>query len=629
LYEFDNLNRLTSETIDGVNRSIGYDKIDQVKSVTGSNSEAYTYDANGNRTNNGYVTGANNQLVSDGTYNYNYDAKGNRTKRTNIATSVVDEYVWDYRNRLTTVTTKDGAGVVTQTVGYEYDVDDQRVSKTVNGVVEKYIIDRNQIAYVTDGSGTQTFHYLYGTNVDAVMAQDSPTGMVWSLSDRLGSVNLLADAGGVVVDKRSFDSFGRILSETNPGLSFRYGYTGRETDGETGLDYYRARYYDAANGRFISVDPAGFGAGDTNLYRYVGNSSTMYTDPSGKILPILALAAAFATGVELAVEAAVLFGLGAAAINVVRQDIEIAQGSSDGFKLDQFAQSAAIGTVFGAATPFLGAGVLTGIGALGTGLGLLSAKNEYDNHHYGTAAFDALTAIPFGFVGKLATEKFPQMFEQMIPGKQPGGTLQKLTDAQAEQIMGRGLGSSPQGEFGDSSGFGTSLQNSIHISRNQLGELLGSGGNKDVYAFGENQAVGILKEGKKDSLIIDELQILKKLTELGIPTVKARLASIDGNAGMMLERFAQGSKDIVKLKDGTIRTVGTSSLLNQNSINDLTSIRKLMVDNKIKIDDLQFLISSDGKVVVADPLKVVTGEKPSKNNLRMIDLLIQSAKENL
>jgi hypothetical protein len=47
------------------------------------------------------------------------------------------------------------------------------------------------------------------------------------------------------------------------------------------LDYYRARYYDSSVGRFISVDPMGFGAGDTNLYRYVGNNSTNATDPSG------------------------------------------------------------------------------------------------------------------------------------------------------------------------------------------------------------------------------------------------------------------------------------------------------------------------------------------------------------
>ena len=64
-------------------------------------------------------------------------------------------------------------------------------------------------------------------------------------------------------------------------MEFRFGYTGREQDAETGLDYYRARYYDSAVGRFISEDPIGFGAGDANLYRYVGNSPTNYTDPSG------------------------------------------------------------------------------------------------------------------------------------------------------------------------------------------------------------------------------------------------------------------------------------------------------------------------------------------------------------
>jgi hypothetical protein len=48
--------------------------------------------------------------------------------------------------------------------------------------------------------------------------------------------------------------------------------------------YYRARYYDPGVGRFISEDPIGFDGGDTNLYRYVGNSPLNYTDPSGLIL---------------------------------------------------------------------------------------------------------------------------------------------------------------------------------------------------------------------------------------------------------------------------------------------------------------------------------------------------------
>jgi hypothetical protein len=63
--------------------------------------------------------------------------------------------------------------VVTRTVGYTYDVGDRRVSKTVDGVVENYYLDGEQIALVTDGGGNETFHYLYGLNVDQILAQDS------------------------------------------------------------------------------------------------------------------------------------------------------------------------------------------------------------------------------------------------------------------------------------------------------------------------------------------------------------------------------------------------------------------------------------------------------------------------
>jgi RHS repeat-associated protein len=59
-------------------------------------------------------------------------------------------------------------------------------------------------------------------------------------------------------------------------------YTGRYHDG-TGLYYYRARYYSPKYHRFISQDPIGF-AGGINVYRYVGDNPTNYTDPSGQFI---------------------------------------------------------------------------------------------------------------------------------------------------------------------------------------------------------------------------------------------------------------------------------------------------------------------------------------------------------
>jgi RHS repeat-associated protein len=166
-------------------------------------------------------------------------------------------------------------------------VNDLWVKKTVDGSIENYYLDGDNIAFVTDGVGDRIFHYLYGLEADQVLAQDSETGMVWSLADRLGSIDVLTNEQGVIVDQRTYDSFGNTLSQLDPTVKFRFGYTGRESDPETGLYYYRARYFDANVGRFISTDPIGFEAGDANLYRYVNNSSTLLTDPSGKIANVI------------------------------------------------------------------------------------------------------------------------------------------------------------------------------------------------------------------------------------------------------------------------------------------------------------------------------------------------------
>jgi RHS repeat-associated protein len=60
-----------------------------------------------------------------------------------------------------------------------------------------------------------------------------------------------------------------------------YLFTGRRFDCETGLYYYRARYYNPYIGPFLQTDPVGYSAG-MNLYTYCGNNPLVLTDPSGR-----------------------------------------------------------------------------------------------------------------------------------------------------------------------------------------------------------------------------------------------------------------------------------------------------------------------------------------------------------
>jgi RHS repeat-associated protein len=291
-WAYDESDRITQATTpDGVS-DYSYDKTDQLTQAEHSEQadESYTYDDNGNRINTGYVTGENNQLQSDGTYNYEYDKEGNRVKRTAIATGEVTNYEWDYRNRLVGVETKDSNGDVTANSAYTYDVFDNRIAKSVdadgNGadeaVVERFVYDGEHIALTFDGSGNQTERFLHGTQIDQVLAQENESGEVlWALTDHQGSVRMLLDNNGNVVNNITYDAFGNITLETNPEVNFRFSYTGREFDAETGLYNYRSRYYDPAVGEFISEDTIGFAGGDVNLSRYVHNNPVNWIDPTG------------------------------------------------------------------------------------------------------------------------------------------------------------------------------------------------------------------------------------------------------------------------------------------------------------------------------------------------------------
>jgi RHS repeat-associated protein len=108
--------------------------------------------------------------------------------------------------------------------------------------------------------------------------------VVWPLADNLGTVRDLAvSQNGItsVVNHRVFDSFGNLVSQTNAAVDYLFGFTGFLTDKATGLDMSQTRPYDPRTGQWTQKDRIDFLGRDANLSRYVGNSPTDRTDPTG------------------------------------------------------------------------------------------------------------------------------------------------------------------------------------------------------------------------------------------------------------------------------------------------------------------------------------------------------------
>ncbi len=105
------------------------------------------------------------------------------------------------------------------------------------------------------------------------------------IAGALGSTLALADSSGALDTTYSYEPFGNTTISVSSGNPYQF--TGREND-DTGLYYYRARYYSPTFQRFVSQDPIGFGGGDINIYAYVQNQPTILTDPRGKqdVVPV-------------------------------------------------------------------------------------------------------------------------------------------------------------------------------------------------------------------------------------------------------------------------------------------------------------------------------------------------------
>jgi RHS repeat-associated protein len=283
-YAYDPVGNRTSLTdLDGTH-DYAYDALNRLIDAThpqpANPAESFAYDPVGNRTGShlasSQIHDAANRLLEDSNFTYTYDENGNLTAKTSRATGEVTTYTYDAENQLIRV---DRPGTVAE---YRYDALGRRIAKIVNGVSTRFVYDNeDMVAEVDSGSSVRAL-YTHGPSIDEPLAmfRSMPgTNTFLFHADGLGSISHVTSTAGAPTRSYTYDSFGRIVAQTGT-FNNPYTYTGRELDPESGLYYYRARYYDPWAGRFLQEDPIGF-EGGLNLYSYVQNDPLNFIDPMG------------------------------------------------------------------------------------------------------------------------------------------------------------------------------------------------------------------------------------------------------------------------------------------------------------------------------------------------------------
>ena len=288
-YAYDALYRLTQETID--EPGIGSDQ-----TIT------YSYDAVGNRTQMNragvvttYTYDANDRLLTEasgaGTFTSTYDGNGNlKTRGNGVAT---DAYAYDAENRLVHASVQSGASP--GAVGYTYDADGMRTSKTVGGVTTTFLLDKNRehAQVVVETTGAVRTTYTHGHQL--VSQTRTGAGTRFYLADGQLSTRQLTTTAGLVSDAYTYDAFGVLLNSSGTTANL-YRYTGEQIDPNVGFYYLRARYYAPQQGRFIATDPEHgtvFDPISLHRYLYARNDPVLKRDPSGRE-DVISLLAAFA-----------------------------------------------------------------------------------------------------------------------------------------------------------------------------------------------------------------------------------------------------------------------------------------------------------------------------------------------
>ena len=259
VYTLDAAGNRSSKTDDlaGFTSNYTYDKIYELtQMMQGVNTtESYSYDPVGNRLSSlglsPYNYNTSNELTSTPSASYSYDNNGNTASKTD--SSGTTNYSWDFENRMTQATLPGQGG----TVQFKYDPFGRRIYKSSISGTTIYAYDGDNVVETTNQSGGILSRFAQRQNIDEPLAEYTSSGIDYYEADGLGSITSLTNGVGTVAQTYTYDSFGNVTHSTG-SLPNPFQYTARDFDSETGLYYYRARYYDAQLGRFITGDPLGF-----------------------------------------------------------------------------------------------------------------------------------------------------------------------------------------------------------------------------------------------------------------------------------------------------------------------------------------------------------------------------------
>ena len=197
---------------------------------------------------------------------YSYDANGNLTKDLNKGISGI---TYNFLNLPNAVTFSDGS-----TITYTYGADGTKL-RTVHKI----------------GSTTTTTDYcgnvIYENGVQKLLLTEegyitlSDSKYHYYLKDHQGNNRVVISQSGTVEETSHYYPFGGTFASA--GNVQPYKYNGKEYDSKKGLNWYDygARHYDAALGRFETVDPSAENYFNTSLYAYCGNNPISRIDPTG------------------------------------------------------------------------------------------------------------------------------------------------------------------------------------------------------------------------------------------------------------------------------------------------------------------------------------------------------------